>query len=337
MAAHTTRCRRGQQFEVASRPWGFWTRAKLEILRDYLNAFTTTTKNKSPERIYLDLFAGQAENVDRLTGDPLQGSARIALSIDDPPFTKLRLFDRDHGASLNEVLRTEFPNRDFQVYEDDCNLRLPAVLHELRSLSWAPTFAFLDPNGPDYWWSTLETLANFKIGSKTKVELWILFPVPMFVRFLPTDGGKVRAQDDARITAMYGTDEWHRIYEARLADALTATEARSEYVNLMRWRLSAELGYRWTHTFEVKNESDLPLYYLIFATDSAAGNEIMRSLYEKATIWFPQMREEVLHRRRGIQRLFDPDALGNSAHDQALRYVYEPPAPPYGSSIPRDG
>lgn len=321
---------------MASRPWGFWTRAKLEILRDYLNAFTTTTKNKSSERIYLDLFAGQAENVDRLTGEALQGSARIALSMDDPPFTRLRLFDRDYGGSLNLVLRAEFPDRDFEVYAEDCNLRLPTVLAELRSLSWAPTFAFLDPNGPDYWWSTLEVLAGFKEGSKTKVELWILFPEPMFVRFLRTDAGNVRVEDDARITAMYGTDEWHRIYQARLAETLTPAQARYEYVNLMRWRLIAELGYRWAHTFEVKNESDHPIYHLIFATDSVPGNDIMTSLYEKAAVRFPQMREEALHRRRGIQRLFDSDSLGPPTV-QTPHYVYEAPTPPYGSRIPMDG
>lgn len=337
MAAHTTRCRPRGPFEVAGRPWGFWTRAKLEILRDYLNAFTTTTKNKSSERIYLDLFAGQAENFDRVTGEPLQGSARIALSVDDPPFTRLRLFDRDHGDSLSQALHAEFPNRNFEVYADDCNSRLPAVLHDLRSLDWAPTFAFLDPNGPDYWWSTLATLANFKKGRKTKVELWILFPEPMFVRFLRTDGGMVRGQDRARITAMYGTDEWHHIYEARLAEIMTATRARSEYVNLMRWRLEAELGYRWAHTFEVKNESGHPIYHMIFATDSEPGNDIMTSLYEKAAVRFPQMREEAFHRRRGIQRLFDPDTLGTSARGETLRYVYEPPAPPYGSSESKNG
>ena len=66
---------------MAGRTWGYWTRGKLDILRRYLGAFTTTTKNKASERIYIDAFAGQAENADRLTGEAIDGSARIALSV----------------------------------------------------------------------------------------------------------------------------------------------------------------------------------------------------------------------------------------------------------------
>ena len=76
----------------------------------------------------------------------MEGFARIALSVDDRPFTRLRLFDRDHGHFLNQVLHDEFPWRDFEVFADDCNLKLPTALHELRSLSWAPTFARLFAN-----------------------------------------------------------------------------------------------------------------------------------------------------------------------------------------------
>ena len=40
-----------------AREWGFWTRGKLQILRNYLNEFTTTAKHKATERLYFDLFA----------------------------------------------------------------------------------------------------------------------------------------------------------------------------------------------------------------------------------------------------------------------------------------
>ena len=38
-----------------TRYWGFWTRGKLDILRRYLDAFTTASSGQG-ERIYLDLF-----------------------------------------------------------------------------------------------------------------------------------------------------------------------------------------------------------------------------------------------------------------------------------------
>ncbi len=75
--------------EIAVRFWGYWTRGKLDILQRYLDAFTTATKNKAPKTIYIDAFAGDPENRDRLTGEPIEGSATLALSVTDPPFTHL--------------------------------------------------------------------------------------------------------------------------------------------------------------------------------------------------------------------------------------------------------
>lgn len=48
---------------MEARTWGYWTRGKLDLLRRYLDAFTTTTKYKVDERIYIDAFAGQAHTV----------------------------------------------------------------------------------------------------------------------------------------------------------------------------------------------------------------------------------------------------------------------------------
>jgi three-Cys-motif partner protein len=49
-----------------ARPWSYWTRNKLEILAGYLQAFNSAAQ-RSRHRIYLDLMAGQPENVDRDT------------------------------------------------------------------------------------------------------------------------------------------------------------------------------------------------------------------------------------------------------------------------------
>ena len=134
-----------------ARSWGFWTRYKLEILQRYLNAFTTATKNLAPKRVYLDLFGGEPENVDRQTLNPIDGSARTALNIDDPPFTHLRFFElQPNAGKLERSLSEEFPDRDWVVYPGDSNDTIHVALSDLRAAyaGWAPTFAFIDPNGP---------------------------------------------------------------------------------------------------------------------------------------------------------------------------------------------
>jgi hypothetical protein len=99
----------------------------------------------------------------------------------------------------------------------------------------------------------------------------------------------------------------------------------------MRWRLESVLGYRWTHTFEVRNERGGPIYHMIFATDNEAGHRIMAHLYNRAASEFPKMRSEVIDRRRGfsLPTLFD-DLDGPEREVERL-YIHEQPAPPYGA------
>lgn len=320
-----------------SQLWGYWTRGKLDILRRYLDAFTTASKSTS-ERIYIDTFAGDPNNRDRLTGDTIEGSARIALSINNPPFTHIRLFEKENKArKLESTLCKDFPGRNLKVYGGDCNVRLPEALSELKEINRTPTFAFVDPNGKEAKWSTLEALAHFRPARLTKTELFLLFAAPMFMRLLRVDGTPVRPQDTEEITALFGMEGWQAIYNARLKELIEPGQARDEYLNLMRWRLETTLGYKWTHPLEVRNESGHIIYFMIFATDHEAGDRIMSDLYAKAAAEFPAMRKEARLRRRrqkedqsGVQTLFheDENALQVPVQPGERFYEHEPPERP---------
>lgn len=320
-----------------SRLWGYWTRGKLDILRRYLDAFTTASKSTS-ERIYLDAFAGDPNNKDRLTGDTIEGSARIALTIKNPPFTHIRLFEKESKAQkLESSLRKDFPGRNLKVYGGDCNERLPEALNELKEINRAPTFAFVDPNGKEAKWSTLEALAYFRPARLTKAELFLLFAAPMFTRLLRVDGTPVRSQDIEDITALFGIENWQEIYNARLKGLIEPGQARDEYLNLMRWRLETVLGYKWTHPLKIHNERGHIIYFMIFATDHKAGDQIMSDLYAKAAAEFPAMRREARLRRRqqkedrsGVQTLFheDENALQVPVKSGERFYEHEPPERP---------
>lgn len=321
-----------------SRTWGYWTRGKLDVLREYLDAFTTATKYKTTERIYLDLFAGDTDNRDRVTNEEIESSATIALSTDDPPFTKLRFFEVDGKAQLLEsALLEAHSDRDIRVYSGDCNVKILEALTELQRLSWAPTFAFVDPNGMETQWSTLVALSDFRRQEKTKVELFLLFAAPMFIRVLPVDGSSVRTSDAAKIDALFGSMDWRHIYLARLDGRFDPAEAREQYLNLMRWRLETELGYLWTHPLEIRNMHGNPIYFMIFATDHSAGTNIMSEVYAKAASEFPAMREEARRSRLksrneelGIMSLFEDDSSLLAPIEPGERfYEHEPPTRPW--------
>jgi three-Cys-motif partner protein len=326
-----------------ARYWGFWTRGKLDLLRRYLDAFTTASKGQS-EILYLDLFGGQPQNRERLTEADLDGSARIALATTDSPFSRLRFFELEPFASrLRSALAADFGERDFEVVPGDCNVAISAALASLSSVNWAPTFAFVDPNGPDVHWSTLEAISKFKKPTLTKPEIWLLLAAGMFIRTLRTDG-TVRDVDAEKLDRMYGTGQWRAIYEARVAGMLDPRDAREEYVNLMRWRLQHVLGYGRTHPLEIFNERGHSIYHMIFATDHPAGDRIMTDLYNAAADEFPRMRQEARHRRErlaeqeaGVQSLFGEEFDLAAAPPRGPRerlYIHSEPWLPYGTSDP---
>lgn len=315
------------------RPWGYWTRAKLEILLEYLNAFAIAAKGQR-ERVYLDAFAGEGSGLDRLTGEEFPGSARLALEAGHgAAFTRFRYFEVGRRASeLETQLRADYPGRDIKVYEGDCNTTIPQALADLRALNWAPTFAFLDPDGMELAWQTLHALADHKRGYRTsasskpeyKVELWMLFPTQGIVRTLALEQEKVTKADVARATRLFGTDQWQAIYNLRTSDLITGVEAREEYVNLIRWRLERVLGYRFTHPFELNNTRGGTLYHMIFATDNDAGTRIMETIYRNAAQRLPAMLQEARDRASG-QQVLD---LGLDQRTGDIGYRYEPPWEP---------
>jgi len=316
----------------SGRSWGFWTREKLRVLRDYLAAFLTASSSQS-ERIYLDAFAGEGTGVDRLTGEQFSGSCRIALELDaGGGFTRFRFFEREGKAQeLEAELRQEFPDRDIRVYPGDCNEQIPRALAQLSDVRWAPTFAFIDPDGMELEWQTLEALASHKRGYRAgrsgkpefKVELWLLFPSAGLIRTLALNPAKLSPADGERATRLFGTDAWKPIYQRRRDGEYDPAEAREQYVNLMRWRLERDLGYERTHPLELIDTRGRPIYHMIFATDHEAGTKIMSDLYSKAAQRIPEMRKEAQDRAVG-QAAFD---LGDEL-PAGTSYRYEPPWTP---------
>lgn len=313
------------------RPWGYWTEAKLGLFRRYLDAFTTATKNKATERIYLDAFAGEGRGLSRTTGQEFEGSTRIALNTDDPPFTRLRFFELPaKAARLRNELERDYPGRDFEVVPGDCIDTIPQVLQQLHGagVAWAPTFAFVDPDGiEELHWDTIAALADHKRNvSRFKVELWVLFNTMGLMRVLTKDLERLDERAEFLATRLFGTQQWTAIQMLRAEDAITPEEARDEFVNLFRWRLRHDLGYQWTHQLEIKDLHGRPLYHMVFATDNKVGHAIMAHLYNKAAGELPQMRREALDRVRG-QTTLD---FGDLKEAPVEVYKYEPPWRPPG-------
>jgi three-Cys-motif partner protein len=323
---------------MADRPWGFWTESKLDMLSSYLRAFNVASQ-RADATVYLDLFAGQDTNINRHTGLPIDGSLRRALST-DPRFTVLRGFElrADRAASLEVAYRTSAPGRDVRIYPGDVHESLRPALDEIANYRWAPTFAFIDPDGVEARWELLEALAQHRARQRTKVELFMLLVSPQVGRVVNNsldDRNFQRASQ--QVTDLFGSDEWRPIWEARQFGAFDAEQARDELTNLMRWRLETVLGYKFTHSLRLTNLQGTPIYDMVFATDHQVGDKIMSDVYRSAATKFPQMRREMRARQRDQDEAASGAAgfwpLEELVHDEPLmaRETYKrvPPTAPY--------
>jgi three-Cys-motif partner protein len=330
----------------AERPWGFWTESKLDMLSAYLPAFTTAS-TRAPRTVYLDLFAGQANNVSRDTGRPIDGSLLRALQT-QPVFDVVRGFElrRSRALSLEAAFRTEFPGRDVVIHSGDVHEALAPALSELAAYRTAPTLAFVDPDGVEARWQLLEILAGHKLSGQYKVELFLLMPSPQVVRIAheKLDPEALRHAEE-QITDLFGTSIWRPILAARRSGLLDPEQTRDELTNLMRWRLEKNLEYRYTHAARLTNTNGTPIYDMIFATDHGVGDKIMKSVYAKAADRFPRMRQEARARRRdrqefeaGLSGLFSYEQLATDAPLRAQdAYRHVPPVRPYGYSTEEPG
>ena len=316
--------------ERAPKTWGFWTEAKLDILRDYLPAFLAASSRKAPVAVYLDAFAGEGKGRSRLTLEEFDGSATIAAGAvatggSGYSFHHLRFFELSpsRASAIESSFRVQYPGRDIRVVPGDCNATLPAELAAMPpAMRKAPTFAFLDPFGTELHWRTVRALAMHKQPAKFKVELWMLFSAAGLMRIAGTTPQAAAVGAEDILSAIFGGQGWAPIVDARRRDAITGTDAREAFVNLMRWQLEKELGYSATHALEVKNAHGTSVYHMIFATDHPAGDRIIRDLYRKAARALPDMAEEARRFKVGLMSLFDMPA------GDAPDYVHEPPSHP---------
>ncbi len=299
---------------AAKQSWGFWTQSKLQILKlkDYLAAFLTASSVRAKGAVYLDAFAGEGAGRDRLTDSEFDGSARIAAAASATNdsgfrFTYLRFVElnRARADDIRREFRLDFPGRDIDVVPGDCNEEIPRLLAEMpNDFTWYPTFAFLDPFGIELRWDTIRALADHKRERTYKVELFMLFATPAIMRIVGLTPERAVADADARLTGLFGCDDWRPIVDARRKRLIGGDQAREAFVNFMRWRLAHDLGYQRTHVLEFKNSRGTPLYHMVFASDHEAGDRIMASLYATAAKRNQDMAQDALAHKTGVQSLF---------------------------------
>ena len=278
---------------------GAWTQRKLEILRGYLNSYTTALKQQPFTLTYVDAFAGTGDNVrnssnanqgtplladafDHETAGDRKSSARLALEVTDRPFDQF-VFVEQNPAYARELhkLKADFPTRDIRIEQADSNAFLQkwcANRNQEFRVPWSGQRAliFLDPFGTQVDWQTIECIADTK-----SVDLWILFPISALTRILPKEREPNEAYADT-IDRVYGSQEWrnelyHKQTQPTLFEGEMGAAVRSDqqaivdlYLrNLKSIFAGVAPSPKWFY-----NSHNSPLFTFMFAASNPKGASI---------------------------------------------------------------
>ena len=267
---------------------GDWTKQKLEILRRYLDAYTTALKNRGFRLVYVDAFAGEGywqsgssyhlEEYDEFR-EVQKGSAAIALEIQDKRFDRLIFIEEDtKRVESLEQLALDHPVRDIQILQGDSNVELPKFSNDMGDFDRA--VVFLDPFKTEVSWVTVEAIAATK-----KIDCWILFPLMAISRMMPINN-KPAKDLVVQLDRIFGNrNAWEQGYQPSMQQSLFPNEFRQErrggseqIADAYRRRLESEFYTVAQTRRTLKNSRNSPLFELFFAASNPKGAPIAVSI-----------------------------------------------------------
>lgn len=258
------------------------TLKKLAVLLLYFKPFTQIVNGG----YYVDGLAGPGICEVKDVPPPTRfvwGSPLLALRT-QPGFERCWFVELDGKTAEALDSRTRSSPRRSEVRVGDVNVLVPDIVGEVPP--GAPCFCFLDPEATEVHWSTVAQVARSPGRSKLP-EILINFPLEMAFQRLLTTGEPMDDASVEKADRFFPGREWHEVYEGRLSNAISHSEARERYLSLYKKGLEG-LGYKpdRIHTLLVKTPGQPggtghPLYHLVFASDHPKGSQIMEYVLKR--------------------------------------------------------
>ena len=265
---------------------GDWTAQKLDILRRYLDAYTTALKDQPFQLIYVDAFAGYGSYQPGGTYHPEDygdfqelraGSPRIALGIQDKPFDRLVFIEKEPaGCQALELLKNEFPKRSIEIRNEDANTALPDFCAALRSSDRA--VVFLDPFATQVSWATVRAVAQ-----TGRIDCWILFPLRAIAQMMPRDNEPTAALARQLDRIFGGRGYWENLYTVAQQQMLLPVNdepvqerlgGSDQIADRYRERLASVFNRVASTPRTLRNSKNSPMFELFFAAGNPRGAPI---------------------------------------------------------------
>ena len=238
------------------------TKAKHDILKEYLKAWYPILNSTNKRIVYIDGFAGPGEYEGGEPGSPiiaLHTAKNHSLELKSEIIFWFIEEDKNRCNHLESIIEKEKIPSNFTVHVEcgSFDERLTSTLEDIESQGkqLAPTFAFIDPFGiSDTPFSVVE-----KILKNKKCEVFINFMSGFLNRFKDLDMNKEYIND------LFGINAWQT--------EITRTE--NGFVEYYQQRLGTIAKH--VRSFAMKNEHNQIIYRLIFGTNSYDGLKKMKS------------------------------------------------------------
>ena len=270
---------------LPARIFGKWTAIKIDYLQRYIDLFETSMRGKPwCARCYLDLYSGAGKYQIEGQSSVHLGSALVGITTKHP-FTNYFFTDKSQENVDMLMKRCESViNIKKKFYVGDANIRVKEIVEEIKSLErnrsrdqWTSlNLAFLDPDGLELEWTTIESLA-----SVNKMDLIIYYSQSGLTRNFENC---INLDTETDIDRFFGDNEWRNIYRA--SQHGKSLGLHRKLIDYYKHKLST-LGYADIKDIEdgaeplMKNSKEAPLYRLIFASKHARGHDFWNKVIKK--------------------------------------------------------
>jgi len=207
-----------------------WSVAKLLLLGQWADVYSTIIKSHFPSYRFVDLLAGAGRTkIEETKGKLIKGSVFVVDTFAQKhPFIKYVLVENDFGK--NEALRNRtsvFGNK-CDVLQKDCN----KVVEEIFADYPDHNLVFIDNEGFDVNWKSIEVIM------KAKADIIINYPTSMFERVArdPKSSGKLDGffGDDSWRIAQFDRELSAKMYMNKLKHLFEQTKNMEAYVDNIR-------------------------------------------------------------------------------------------------------
>ena len=260
---------------------GYWTEIKLLILKEYAKAYAQILKHQKHIKhvAYIDAFAGAGAHISKTSGEQIEGSPAMVLSI-QPGFSHYHFIEMDRNRAKR--LRHQHHRPDVTVYDGDCNqVLLRDVFPQCRYDEYRRALCLLDPYKLNPDWQVVETA-----GKMRSIEIFLNFMImDANMNVLWTNPDRVAADQAARMTAFWGDDSWRKAAyktEPGLFGDMEEKAGNDAVVAAYRERLQKVAGFEYVpEPIPMRNGRGATIYYLFFASHNSTGSKIAESVVKK--------------------------------------------------------